>query len=499
MVCSALATGWGSIRARCAWSRALGATTRLTCSSMTSAATSTTGCGVVPGPESGEQARRGVGRQRRRRRATADVSTIGSGCSTSADSTRRTRAVRSSVMSALTVLVVGAAFGGSGAAALRASSRFASAPRVASACSCRAGAGSTPARSPQFCRCGSRVGGERVRRPGRRGRVACSLAAGGAGRGCGVRRSTSRPRLPQLALTTSVGRGGAAMSQRRHADAGGADASGAGGAGRGGDRAGAVRSAGADPAGPGGAGRLGAARAAAAHRRRARRQRAADARRRQRSGRWSSGCWRCRSVSDRSSCCWRTSRSRRSWRRGSTSCSCTGPTARVEQLDERLWASEAEMTAWLSHLARTAGRTERQFNAQVPMLVMRLGDGLRLAATRDVSKHVSFALRRNTLGKVTLADLVGRQMLHRVVADLLRACMRSSEIRIVFSGPTGSGQDDAGAGLPRRARPRMLGSWSSRTRPRSTCSTRCCTRTSSRGRPAWPTTRARARSRRASR
>ena len=112
----------------------------------------------------------------------------------------------------------------------------------------------------------------------------------------------------------------------------------------------------------------------------------------------------------------------------------------VEQLDERLWASEAELASWLSHLARTAGRTERQFNAQAPLLVMRLADGLRLAATRDVSKHVSFALRRNTLGKVTLADLVGRRMLSPVVADLLRACMRSSEIRLVFSGPTGSGK-----------------------------------------------------------
>ena len=112
----------------------------------------------------------------------------------------------------------------------------------------------------------------------------------------------------------------------------------------------------------------------------------------------------------------------------------------VEQVDERLWASETEMAAWLSHLARTAGRTERQFNAQAPMLVMRLGDGLRLAATRDVSKHVTFALRRNTLGKVVLADLVGLKMLTPVVAELLRACMRSPEIRIVFSGPTGSGK-----------------------------------------------------------
>jgi pilus assembly protein CpaF len=112
----------------------------------------------------------------------------------------------------------------------------------------------------------------------------------------------------------------------------------------------------------------------------------------------------------------------------------------VEQLEERLWASESEMDAWLGHLARTAGRTERQFNSQVPLLVMRLGDGLRLAATRDVSQHESFALRRNTLGKVALADLIGLGTLSQPVAHLLGACMRSSELRLVFSGPTGSGK-----------------------------------------------------------
>ena len=114
-----------------------------------------------------------------------------------------------------------------------------------------------------------------------------------------------------------------------------------------------------------------------------------------------------------------------------------------ELVDERLWSSEAELDNWLAHLARTAGRTERQFNSQVPLLVMRLGEGLRLAATRDVSQHVSFAIRRNTLGKVELADLVGLGMLPAPVAALLEACMRSREIRIVFSGPTGSGKSTA--------------------------------------------------------
>jgi pilus assembly protein CpaF len=113
------------------------------------------------------------------------------------------------------------------------------------------------------------------------------------------------------------------------------------------------------------------------------------------------------------------------------------------EVDERMWRTDAELDGWIAHLARTAGRTERQFNSQVPLLVMRLGDGLRLAATRDVSQHVSFALRRNTLGKVSLGDLVGLGMLPVVVADMLRACMASTETRIVFCGPTGSGKSTA--------------------------------------------------------
>ena len=45
------------------------------------------------------------------------------------------------------------------------------------------------------------------------------------------------------------------------------------------------------------------------------------------------------------------------------------------------------------------GADRASVHAQNPLLVMRIGDGLRLAATRDVSQHVSFTLRRNTMGK----------------------------------------------------------------------------------------------------
>ena len=112
-----------------------------------------------------------------------------------------------------------------------------------------------------------------------------------------------------------------------------------------------------------------------------------------------------------------------------------------EPVGERFWWSQPEQEVWLGHLARTAGRTERQFNAQSPLLVMRIGPGLRLAATRDVSQHTTFALRRNTMGaKVQLADLVGRGMFPEVLERFLLACMRSPEMRLVVDGATGAGK-----------------------------------------------------------
>ena len=42
-------------------------------------------------------------------------------------------------------------------------------------------------------------------------------------------------------------------------------------------------------------------------------------------------------------------------------------TERQEPVGERFWWSQPEQEVWLGHLARTAGRTERQFNAQSPL------------------------------------------------------------------------------------------------------------------------------------
>ncbi len=113
---------------------------------------------------------------------------------------------------------------------------------------------------------------------------------------------------------------------------------------------------------------------------------------------------------------------------------------RVERVDPSPWASEVELAEWLAFVARTKGRTERQFNSQHPLLVMRLGAGLRLAATRDVSQHVTFALRRNTLGAVSLSDLVDLEMFPPLVEELFRAFALAHEMRWVVVGSTSAGK-----------------------------------------------------------
>jgi Flp pilus assembly CpaF family ATPase len=71
---------------------------------------------------------------------------------------------------------------------------------------------------------------------------------------------------------------------------------------------------------------------------------------------------------------------------------------------------------------------------------MRIGRGLRLAAQRDVSENVSFTLRRNTLGKVMMADLVGLNMFPPMLGDLFTAMGSAPEMRIAIGGATGAGK-----------------------------------------------------------
>jgi pilus assembly protein CpaF len=102
--------------------------------------------------------------------------------------------------------------------------------------------------------------------------------------------------------------------------------------------------------------------------------------------------------------------------------------------------SDAAMKEWISYMANTKGGTGRSFNSQQPVLVLQLGDGLRLAATCEVSEHTTFSLRRNTLGEVSIENLVRLEMFPDVVGELFRALISAPEMRIVIVGATGAGK-----------------------------------------------------------
>jgi len=104
------------------------------------------------------------------------------------------------------------------------------------------------------------------------------------------------------------------------------------------------------------------------------------------------------------------------------------------------WSSDAALREWLAFLANTKGGTGRSFNAQHPLLVLQIGEGLRLAATCEVSDHTTFALRRNTMGRVTIDDLAARGMYPTPVGELLRGLIRAPEMRIVVVGATAAGK-----------------------------------------------------------
>ncbi len=118
----------------------------------------------------------------------------------------------------------------------------------------------------------------------------------------------------------------------------------------------------------------------------------------------------------------------------------SGRKREVVQGDDTPWSSQEELVDWLAFVARNRGTTERSFNAGNPLLVLRLGTGLRLAAQMEVGERVSFALRRNTMGRVTLNDLSLAGMFPPHVRDFLAAAVRLREGGVIFAGTTGAGK-----------------------------------------------------------
>jgi Flp pilus assembly CpaF family ATPase len=132
---------------------------------------------------------------------------------------------------------------------------------------------------------------------------------------------------------------------------------------------------------------------------------------------------------------------------GATDIMVNGPDAvwvqysdgRAERYAPRLFADDDDLRAEVARLARRAGGTERRFDDGKPLLVLRLPDGSRMAATMVVSPHVNVAIRRNVLPAASLEQLVQLGTIDEGMRSLLAAAMRA-RMRIVVSGETGAGK-----------------------------------------------------------
>lgn len=112
---------------------------------------------------------------------------------------------------------------------------------------------------------------------------------------------------------------------------------------------------------------------------------------------------------------------------------------RVERYAARLFNDDDDLRSEVARLARRAGGTERRFDDGKPLLVLRLPDGSRLAATMVVSNHVNVAIRRNVLPGASLQELARLGMIDEGMRSLLAAAMRA-RMRVVVSGETGAGK-----------------------------------------------------------
>ena len=101
--------------------------------------------------------------------------------------------------------------------------------------------------------------------------------------------------------------------------------------------------------------------------------------------------------------------------------------------------SDQELIDFLVFLASRSEVNARSFSEAQPSLHMRLDGGSRLAAVAWVTTRPSVVIRRHRLMKVTLDDLVARDMMTPVVASFLRAAVRA-RCSIVVAGAQGAGK-----------------------------------------------------------
>ena len=101
--------------------------------------------------------------------------------------------------------------------------------------------------------------------------------------------------------------------------------------------------------------------------------------------------------------------------------------------------NDAELEELIRNFAAREGQTAREFSTARPILHLRLSDGSRLTAVKDVSKRIGVAIRRHRLVDVDLDDLVRIGSLDTTLRDFLRAAVRA-RMNIVVTGGMNAGK-----------------------------------------------------------
>ena len=101
--------------------------------------------------------------------------------------------------------------------------------------------------------------------------------------------------------------------------------------------------------------------------------------------------------------------------------------------------SDEELIDFLVFLGSRSEVNARPFSEAQPRLHLRLDGGSRLAAAAWVTPRPSVVIRRHRLMRVTLDDLVARDMMTPVLASFLRAAVRARR-SIVVAGAQGAGK-----------------------------------------------------------
>ncbi len=117
----------------------------------------------------------------------------------------------------------------------------------------------------------------------------------------------------------------------------------------------------------------------------------------------------------------------------------------VEHLDTRLSEapavadSDEELIGFLQFLATRSEVNARDFSEAHPSLHLRLDGGARLAALAWVTPRPSVVIRRHRLLKVSLDDLVAKDLMTDVAASFLAAAVKARK-SIVVAGAQGAGK-----------------------------------------------------------